>query len=402
MKTVWWHSRVVIILIVAVLLVVAMSAIALVSQSDSEQAQPEPSVSVSSIPAAPSASTSVTPAPPMGQRTLLLQVMDGQSAAVADVLIATGGQVNGGSQLYLSPITLVPVPMPTPLQATTTSSDTLQAKNGVSMLLGVRVDAAVALNRLALAALVDSVGGVPIAVPFAIEVTDDKGTIIKTVQPGARTLDGVTATTYALTLQPGESQSVRIKRFGEVLSRILPALPADVESMRQLVLSLGSLAKSTATNDELVEILLAVQQEAVAGTMTVSVLPTTTLISDRASVMQRSRGLALVATLMPEALLGPGQSASPRIELVRAGASLAEVLRVTDALVAAGFTVVDAGRAPNGESRIVIPDASPEAVSVGAEAATALGMAPNTIRIHGGTGSPGAVRVLVGNDLPSL
>jgi hypothetical protein len=57
---------------------------------------------------------------------------------------------------------------------------------------------------------------------------------------------------------------------------------------------------------------------------------------------------------------------------------------------------------PNGASTIVIPDASPEAVALGAEAAATLGMAPTTIRIQGGTGSPGALVLLVGNDLPSL
>ena len=159
------------------------------------------------------------------------------------MLLATGGAVNGGSRIYLSPILLVPTPLPTPLEATVGSSDTLQARTGVSMVLGVRVDAAVAFNRLALAALVDAVGGVPISVRESVRVTDAAGRTIESVAIGDRTLPGVSAATYALALQPGEQQADRMRRFGEVMERVLAELPDYVESMRQLVLSLGSLAK---------------------------------------------------------------------------------------------------------------------------------------------------------------
>jgi hypothetical protein len=77
------------------------------------------------------------------------------------------------------------------------SADTLAAKNGVSTLLRVRIDATLTLDRLALAGLVESVNG----------ITVDLGL-------GSVTLDGVTAADYATKLRPGESEADRIDLCG--------------------------------------------------------------------------------------------------------------------------------------------------------------------------------------------
>lgn len=387
------QSRGGILAIVAGVLAVGTAAVFVLSQVGS--AEPDPPVSMS---AAPTATSAPTPLAAPTQRTLLLQVTNEQGRAVADVLIATGGDVNGGSRLFLSPITLVPVPRPTPLEATTGSADTLQAKNGVSMLLGVRVDASVALNRLALAALVDAVGGVPIAVRESVRVTDESGAVVETVPLGARTLDGLTATTYALALQPGEPQSVRMRRFSEVLGRVLSGLPSEPEAMRQLVLSLGSLAKSTASNDELVDLLLLIQAESAAATVQGADLPTTTLRANGAAVMTRPEGPALVEALMPGARLRPGQASSPRIQLVRSGLSIDGVLKATTALIDAGFTVLEGPQGPRAETRIILPDATPESVQLGADAARALSLPLSVVRIEGGATSATDLVVLLGSD----
>ncbi len=392
-----WRTRGGVIALATVVLVIGTSAVFLLPGGGA----PSADSSIIASASGPAVSASTAPLAPV-QRTLLFQVTDKEGLAVANVLLASGGAANGGSLIYLSPILLVPVPFPTPLQSTVGASDTLQARTGVSMLLGVRVDAAVAFNRLALAALVDAVGGVPIAVRDSVRVTDATGKTIETVPLGARTLAGVNAATYALTLQPGESQAVRMRRFAEVMERVLASLPDDIESMRQLVLSLGSLAKSTATNDELVETLMLVQAEAAAGTSVEVFLPVTTVRANEAAVIRRPLGPALVEALLPEAKLSPGESRMTRVVLARAGASAARVLGATASLVSAGFTVVDAGRRPRGETMIVIPDADPGSVSRGAEVADALGVPRSVVRISGG-GSPVVdVLVLFGADASRL
>jgi hypothetical protein len=389
-----WRTRGGVIAAVAIVIVLGTGAVFLLPQ---DQAQ-SPAVASAS---APTVEQSIAPLPP-SQRTLLFQVTDKDGRAVANVLLATGGAVNGGSRIYLSPILLVPTPLPTPLEATVGSSDTLQARTGVSMLLGVRVDAAVAFNRLALAALVDAVGGVPISVRESVRVTDAAGRTVESVPVGARTLPGVSAATYALALQPGERQADRLRRFGEVMERVLAELPDDVESMRQLVLSLGSLAKSTATNDELVDTLMLVQAEAAAGTSEQVVLPVTTLRSGQAAVMQQPEGADLVDSLLPEARLTPGESRTTRVVLIRAGAPTAAVLTATDSLIEAGFTVVDGGRRPRGETRVVIPDASAESVSAGAAVAESLKVPASSVRIDGGGRPVVDVVVLLGNSPTNL
>jgi hypothetical protein len=193
-----------------------------------------------------------------------------------------------------------------------------------------------------------------------------------------------------------------MRRFAEVMERVLASLPDDVESMRQLVLSLGSLAKSTATNDELVETLMLIQAEAASGTSVEVFLPVTTLRANEAAVIRRPLGPVLVGSLLPEAQLSPGESRTTRVVLARAGASAARALGATASLVAAGFTVVDAGRRPRGETMIVIPDADPGSVSRGAEVADALGVPLSAVRIAGG-GSPVVdVLVLLGSDATLL
>jgi hypothetical protein len=389
-----WRTRGGVIAAVVLVLVLGTGAVFFLPQ-DQAQSPADPQAS------APTVEQSIAPKPP-SQRTLLFQVTDKDGLAVANVLLATGGAVNGGSRIYLSPILLVPTPLPMPLESTVGASDTLQARTGVSMLLGIRVDAAVAFNRLALAALVDAVGGVPIAVRESVRITDAAGKTIESVPLGARTLPGVSAAAYALALQPGEQQSVRMRRFGEVMERVLAELPDDIESMRQLVLSLGSLAKSTATNDELVDTLMLVQAEAATGTSVQVVLPVVTVRSGRAAVMQRPEGPELVDSLLPEARLSPGESRTTRVVLVRAGAPTAAVLAATASLIEAGFTVVDGGRRPRGETMVVIPDVSAGSVSRGAAAAEALGVPVSAVRIDGGVRPTVDVVVLLGSTPTNL
>jgi hypothetical protein len=193
-----------------------------------------------------------------------------------------------------------------------------------------------------------------------------------------------------------------MRRFAEVVERVLANLPDDVESMRQLVLSLGSLAKSTATNDELVDTLMAVHAEVAAGSSVVAFLPVTTLRANEAAIIRRPLGPALVESLLPEVRLIPGEPRMTRVVLARAGAPVAKALAATGSLVSAGFTVVEAGRRPRGETMIVIPDADPSSVARGAEVAEALGVPRSAIRIFGGGRPVVDVLVLLGAEASPL
>lgn len=338
-----------------------------------------------------------------GRRTLLLQVRDEQGQAVNSILLATG--VGGGPTfgLLLPPTLLVPVPGWTTLQQTVSAPDTLQSRNGVSMLLGVRVDASLVLDRLALAALVDSMAGIPMKVDRSVAVVKD-GVVVSEVPAGMGVLDGVSAADYAMTLPDGRPERERLERFADVVRRILRGLPESPEAMRQVVLSLGSLAKSTATNDELVEMLVLLQQDAAAGLFEPLALPTTTVRGAGPVTVDPDLAVDLVHEVMPDAVLDPGESSGVRVVLRAAGASAGQVAQALALLEGQGMTVIDSGSSPvgQGESTVLIQDASPVARSMGGDVARALGLPPTAVRVNGGARPTPDVLVLLGRSAALL
>ncbi|MBU6244705.1 MAG: LCP family protein [Actinomycetales bacterium] len=337
------------------------------------------------------------------QRTLLLQVRDGAGPVTNAVLLATSDGRNDATALLMSPGLLVPTPDWLPLAQTASTGDTLLGRNAVSMLLGVRVDASLILDRLALAAIVDAVGGIPIEIDQSVSVTDDGGGTVS-IPAGSRVIDGVTAADYAIVRAPGEDEADRMARFADVLGRTLRVLPADPEQMRQLVLSLGSLAKSTQTNEQLVQTLLDLQQDAALGDLAFVPLPTTGVRGDGLQQLDPVLGSHLVSSELPDAWLRPGESPSARVVLRSAGAAPGQVAAALAQLQASGLTVIDAGGAslPLPTTRVLVQDASPVAHAMGLDVAAALSLPVSAIRIDGGARPTPDVVVLLGRDAPTL
>lgn len=379
------QRRVIIVAGIFVLLAIALVVIRLLL------AEPEP------------AATELTPLASSqraegGPRTLLLQVVDDDGVAVANVLLGRRLEGRPPVALILPPTVVLPGREPQPIQFTAASNDTLRARSGVQALLGVRVDASVELGRLALAALVDGSGGIPLEVSEPVFVRDDLGRVTATVPPGARVLDGVTAATYALAVQPGESADARATRFEHVLERIVTALPDDPDAMAQLVLSLGSLAQSTVTNEEFVDLLLGVGGP---DPLVFSALPTVTTRAGVSSVMARPAGPALVARLFPRDSADPLSLTAPIVEVRQAGSSATVMALALDELARGGWTPVPAGVAPDGPSGVVVPQGEPDLLAAATRLATTLGL-PRSAVVVDVTAPPSSLVVLVGRDLPGL
>lgn len=308
-----------IVLVIAVV-IIATAAIGLLLTRTSEDAPlpaPRPSPTSSAAPDRPG--------------TLLLQLKDSAGAAVVNMLLGGDPAEHAGSRLTLPPGLLIPTPTLMPLSSTPGSADTLAAKNGVSTLLLVRVDATLTLDRLALAGLVESVHGISVDVGL-----------------GSLTLDGVSAADYATELKPGESEAVRQERAHAVIVQALRGLPDTDEAMRQLLASLGSLARSTATNDELVPLLEQVHEDALSGSMLQAELPVTVVTtgSTDAVVVDHDEAARLLARMFPADLLSTGQTPLPRVVLESAGASAGYLLRVRRELTDSGAAVIDGGTSP--------------------------------------------------------
>ena len=104
---------------------------------------------------------------------------------------------------------------------------------------------AVILDRLALAALVDVVGGVNVPVTTALRVPRVDGAV-DTITPGRRTLDGIAAAQYAL-VDPTGADLYR------TVMAILPGLPRNHDQLVGVVRSLGMSMRATASEATVVQ-----------------------------------------------------------------------------------------------------------------------------------------------------
>ncbi|MBK6762902.1 MAG: LCP family protein [Micrococcales bacterium] len=119
--------------------------------------------------------------------------------------------------------------------------------------LGVRVDDAWVLDRLAFAGLVDAVSGVRLEIPqVTVYVTDDDTTAV--LPAGMRTLAGAQAADYVLDASLVDEQA-RLQRFQAVWDQIVRRFPTDPDKARTLVVSLGALSKATMPAEQLAVLL---------------------------------------------------------------------------------------------------------------------------------------------------
>lgn len=365
------HRRGAIALVIAVVVVASAAIGVLLTRTSVEEPLPVPK---------PSPTASTVPDRP---GTVLLQLKDADGKAVINALIGGEPVEHEGSSLTLPPGLLIPTPVVMPLQATPESADTLAAKNGVSTLLTVRIDATLTLDRLALAGLVESVQGITVDVGL-----------------GTVNLDGVSAADYATKINPGEAESDRQERAQAVIVQVLRGLPDTTEAMRQLLASLGSLARSTATNDELVPLLEQIHTDALSGNMLKAELPVTVVATGitNAVVVNDREARSVIARLFPTDVLSTGQTPLPRVVLESAGASAGYLLKVRRALTDSGVAVVDGGtsllRLP--VSQVLISSGIPRSRDLGFSIADSLGLPPGAVRAS--NSSPVDVVVRLGVD----
>ena len=119
--------------------------------------------------------------------------------------------------------------------------------------VGVPVDDAWVLDRLAFAGLVDAVGGVRIDVEQQTVYLTDAG-VPALIPAGLQVLSGAQAADFVLDTSLTD-ETERMKRFQAVWDQILRRFPTDVDKARTLVVSLGALSKATMPTEELAVLL---------------------------------------------------------------------------------------------------------------------------------------------------
>lgn len=132
--------------------------------------------------------------------------------------------------------------------------------DAISVATGIRIDATLALQRLAIAGLVDSVGGVDVDATTGLLVSSlDQEPLY--VAPGQQKLSGQYAAGYAIVKQFIENEEIQIGRMNVVLRAMLSNLSFDEATVDETLAALGSLARSDVSTSELASFLVSINQQ---------------------------------------------------------------------------------------------------------------------------------------------
>jgi hypothetical protein len=304
---------------------------------------------------------SVLPLADQRQVTFLLTVRDDDRAVVSAVLVGVGGDTGFVAQLVLPPDLLLPTTPPMRLAEADDPTGAQTAEEPLETLLGVQVDAIIDLDRLAWGGLVDAMGG---------------------------RVDAETA--------------ARPEAFVDVLDDVLGGLPYDAQRVGQLLTGLGSMARTTVTNEDASALLALAGRQVRGGSVRRASLPVVTVRSGPrpASVVDPIPADRTVRMLFPEALLEPGHAGPVRVVLQRAGATLGALTAARVDLAAAGFgVIVDPTELELAASTVIlVPRASDEARSRGLDVAEELGLPASTVVVDESPTAVVDVRVVLGPD----
>lgn len=128
-------------------------------------------------------------------------------------------------------------------------------QHGVQVASGIPLDATLRMQRLPLAGLIDSVGG--------IQLTSDQGFLVSGedetplyVPEGTNHVTGTQAAAFATFTVAGAPESDRIARMNQVLTGIFQTLPNDEKRLTETVESLGAMAGTNVPTEDVVSMLI--------------------------------------------------------------------------------------------------------------------------------------------------
>jgi hypothetical protein len=356
-------------------------------------------------PQEPVAQPTPTPTAFAEQQTLLIQVRNDAELGADNMVAGVGGDLPAAQLMVPSQLI---VDVPGAGQQTLAQSarllDRSASQDALSDLLALRIDGTLSLGRLALAGMVDFVGGITLDVDAPVTVTDGAtGTQTVLVPAGTQTLDGTQAAAYALTWLPDEPEAARMARYSQVMTATVAALPEDALRIQEMLTSLGGSARTTTTTSAVAQFLLQMRAGILAGGQQVRVLPTTDIEAGEALAVVRvdlPAAEAVLTSLLPQAMLSDVES-SPRV-LVQNGAGTPGLgASARDRLVGAGMVYINGGNAEQfglEQTLVIVADASTESLALGAEVAQALGVPETAVQVAEDGQNVADVVVILGAD----
>lgn len=352
----------------------------------------------------PSPAPTLVPTPEQG--TLLIQTRNADDVGV-DNLVAVAGGDHPGAQLLVPSRLLVDVAGSgqQTLGRTTRLLDPSAAQTVLQRMLAVRIDGTLTLSRLALAGMVDFVGGVTVSSGEALVQVDPRTGVESILVPaGTHHLNGTQAADYALAWPEGGSEAVRLERYSDVMTSTIGALPESQLQVEQMLTSLGGSASTTTSTSQVASLLLQLRAAINADDQQVEVLPTaggTPLTLVRVDLAQAN---PMVATLFPDAVVAgsaPAVRVPGRVLVVEGSADGVRMPGARDAVAGAGFVFLNAGNAATLSSdptRILIPDGTSAAREVGARLAEALDVPDSAVAVSDSLRGVANAQVVLGAD----
>jgi hypothetical protein len=362
---------------------------------------------VSVTPPAPSPTQSVAPTQPIAptQSTLLIELRGDTGTGVADVVTGVGGPADRAIWVTIDPRLEVEVPGTgaVSLGSAAVIPGLETTRRAISDLVGVRIDGTWTLGRLALAGLIDAVGGVTIDVPDLVVLTPGNTTAKIMIPAGVNRLEGAVAALYVTTLEPGETEAGRIARAASVLNQLIMSLPIDPVRIRQILGSLGALSQTDLSADQLSNYLARMRSDMVSASFVQQPLPTFPIILSKPPLVRLDvvNSEKLIALFLPLAVRRPGPDSPIRV-LVQTGIGTPGLTGgVSDRLAAVGLAYVN-GRAAASfgfvASQVLVPDGSAESRGWGDSVAKALALPAWDVRVVGHPIVGGDVQVIIGAD----
>jgi anionic cell wall polymer biosynthesis LytR-Cps2A-Psr (LCP) family protein len=324
------------------------------------------------------------------QNTLLIELKGNLGVAV-DSELAAHDPANHDGAVVLVPSnvqTQVPGYGSMPFGQALSIGDPNAPIGALSDLIGVTVDGSWTLTQSGLAALVNKIGGVTVAVDKDVTTTAN-GTTTITVPAGTQKLSGANAASFASFLASGETDQAELARFDAVLKQVLAGLPKNEADLTSMLASLGAGSSTTFAPARLATFLVGLAADSAAGTMTDQLLPVTALDTGSgqdAYTLDTAKTATLVsaqlATSVPANRKATGNRVYVQNQVGTPG--LGETAR--SRLVAAGFVYVQGQNTddmPNATAPSVVVILGPTSAQIdqGDAVARALGLPISDVRV---------------------
>lgn len=337
-------------------------------------------------------------APVRTQQTVLLQVRDADGTAAASALLAHDPKPSEGGVVLVPPQVVVTVPGSGSqlFGRVLRTSGATSARDALSDLMGITVDASWVLDRASFHRLVDQVGGVQVTVDVPVV----RGRVVL-LQPGAQRLDGSRALSFATYLGAGEEEQTRLARLQSVLDAVLRSLPDDPGT---LLASLGGGSQSGLPAAALARLVDGLRDDGAADQLQYRSLPVVKVDAGTDETRFRvdpagTRSLVddLLAASVPK---GAREEGNRVLVLNGVGTpGLGQAVRAK--LVPAGFVFVGSRNADSfgyATTQVLVADATTAGTALGQRVARALGVPASSVRVSTQLGTVADVVVIVGKD----